>query len=503
MEYEKIISLKGIDKSFGGVHAVKDVSIDIKKGQIHGLVGANGAGKSTLIKTLAGVHQPDKGEIYYKGEPIEINNPHEARDYNLSFIHQELNLIQDFTVLENMTLGLAKESTLGIIKWDEMKNRAKEITNLIGLDISLNTPLKKLSPAEQWMVSIGRALMQNSQMIAMDEPTASLSKAEIETLFKVIEDLKKEGIAIIYVSHRLDEIMEICDEVTVMRNGEKILNERKSELSKEILVNKIGGLKTSKISSGKKSKKEDKNSILKVKNISDENKVKDASFELKEGEILGLAGLVGAGRTELAKIIYGAENFKSGQMEYKGKKYNPSSPREAVKKSIVFVPENRQEEGLVLNKNLTFNITLPILKQLKMSKLFPFLNYTKARNIAKELIEIFSIKTENEKSPILSLSGGNQQKVVISKWFERSPEIFIMDEPSRGVDVSARSEIHNIIKEMTNEGTSFLVISSTFEELPGLCDRVIVMTEGVIAGELVGDDINQDSILKMSYSHTL
>ncbi len=496
-----LLEVKGITKSFAAVKALDHVSLCVKKGKVHGLIGANGAGKSTLIKILAGVQMPDSGEIFLNGQEVKIPNPHTSTALGLSFIHQELSLIEDFNILENITLGMPKKTTLGMIDWGKMHKDVEAVVKRLKLNIPLTTQLKELSVANKWLVSIARALYQDAKLIAMDEPTASLSETEVELLFDVIKDLtQNQDIAIVYVSHRLDEIMEICDELTVFKDGKKIFYSSKDETSKDQIIDVIAGFH---LSSEKQEIKKVENAevLLQVDHICAAQKVKDVSFKLHKGEVLGLTGLVGAGRTELARMIFGADKVKSGSMAYHGEPFAPKHPKHAIDKGIVLVPEDRRTEGLVLNRSVNFNVNLPNLSYTRTFNWLPIVDAKKSAEISKDIIKRLLVKTSSENTNILNLSGGNQQKVVIGKWLKRTPELIIMDEPTRGVDVGARAEIYNIIKEMARQGTSFLIISSDIEELPGLCSRVMVMREGRISGELTDSMISKDTILKLCYAN--
>lgn len=496
-----ILEVKGITKSFVGVNALDNVSLCVKKGKVHGLIGANGAGKSTLIKILSGVQMPDSGEIFINGQEVKIPNPHTATTLGISVIHQELSLVEDFNIIENITLGMPKKTTLGMINWDKMYEDVEKVVKRLKLNIPLTTQLKELSVANKWLVFIARALYQDAKLIAMDEPTASLSESEVELLFDVIKDLtENQGIAIIYVSHRLDEIMEICDEITVMRDGKKIFYSDTKNITKEQIIDVIAGYHISSENIALKDVK-DSEVLLEVNSIYANEKVHDVSFKLNKGEILGLTGLVGAGRTELARMIFGEDRVKRGNMLFHGKPYNPKHPKDAINKGIVLVPEDRRTEGLILNKSVNFNINLPNLFYTRSVKWLPIVNSRKSAEISKDIIKRLLVKASNENTNILNLSGGNQQKIVIGKWLKSDPELVILDEPTRGVDVGARAEIYNIIKEMASRGTSFLIISSDFEELPGLCNRVIVMKEGKVSGELTDVMISKDEILKLCYTH--
>jgi len=494
------ISVKGITKTFAGVKALDNVSLDIIAGKVHGLIGANGAGKSTLVKILAGVYQPDSGEISINGEIVSITDPRVASSLGLSFIHQELHLVQHFNVVENLTLGLPKKTKGGLIDWAATAKQLEHVLKIVGFTKSPFVQVMDLSVAEQWLIEIAKAVYQDAKFIAMDEPTAALSQSEVEILFSIVRDLTAHGIGIIYVSHRLDEVIDLCDEITVFKDGLKIMHEETKNLTKEEIITSIAGRKVETMDVFDYTF-QNTDVLLRVTDLYDEKKVKGVSFELKKGEVLGLTGLVGSGRTETVMAIFGANRIKKGSLELSGRQYAPKSPGDAVNAGIVIVPEERRVEGLITNQTLNFNINLPTLHILRISKLFPLLSMLKSDKIAQEAISKLQIKSNGVNTQVLNLSGGNQQKVVIGKWLKRRPKLIIMDEPTQGVDVGARFEIYKLIRIMAKEeGTSFLIVSSDIEELPGLCDRVIVMSEGKIAGELSGTQIVKESILRLCYS---
>lgn len=354
--------------------------------------------------------------------------------------------------------------------------------------------------AEQWLVGIGKAVYQKAKVIAMDEPTAALSQAEVDSLFTIIRTLTSQGIGVIFVSHKLDEVMEICDEITVFKDGKKVLHAPNlSQLTKEDIITAIAGHKVD-VFDSHDYEFDNSQTLLKVVNLSDRDKVKDVSFSLKKGEILGITGLVGAGRTEVVRAIYGANEIKNGEIFFEGIPYKPKHPYDAVKRGIVIIPEDRRKEGLITTQSVDFNINLPTLEKTRSSKLLPFINRRKSSKITNEAIKKLIIKAPSVDAQILTLSGGNQQKVVIGKWLQRDLKLIIMDEPTQGVDVGARAEIYKLIQNMAEEKkVSFIVVTSDVEELPGLCDRVLVMVEGKISGELVGKSITKEAILHLCY----
>ena len=491
------LEVSGIKKSYGGIAALKGVSVKFEKGRVHGLIGANGAGKSTLIKCLAGAENPDSGKFLLAGKEIEISDPFDAMKLKFAFIHQEVNLIPKFDVFRNMALGIEPNIKLGIIDWRTLRNKAQAIHQRLSMTFSLDSRVDDLSVAEKWLVLIGRALMQDAELIAMDEPTASLSLQEIEDVHKIIKGLVKTGVAVLFVSHRLDEVIELCDVISIFRDGEIVNDFSKGEISKQQLVTQIVGREVA--IEKKLASKKSANVVLSVKNLSNENILRNINFELYEGEILGFSGLVGAGRTELAKIIYGAGKRTSGVIELFGEKVNFKSPAQGIRASIGFVPEERRAEGIFGNESITFNITISSLATSVVSKFFPFLKVRTMRKISQELSKSVTVNTENMRQKILTLSGGNQQKVVIARWLGNETKLLILDEPSRGVDVGARSEIHKVIQKLASSGTSIIVISSDDEELEALCDRVLTLVEGHISAEVSGAELTAENLTLLSF----
>jgi ribose transport system ATP-binding protein len=494
------LQVRGLAKHFGGVQALKGVDLDVFQGEVHGLVGANGAGKSTLIRLLAGVYRPDTGTIAIDGEPVLISDPLHASRLGLNFIHQELNLVPKFSALQNMTLGLPKATRLGLINWGPVRREVEAVTERIGADFPLDVPVETLSVANQWLISIGRALVNRARLIAMDEPTASLSAAEAERLFQIIRELAADGIAILYVSHRLDEIVELCDRVTVFKDGARVLDADRQAVTRDDLVRAIVGGEVPpqvSVSAGQSGR----HVLLETRSLGRANVVRDVSLQLHAGEILGLGGLVGSGRSELARLIFGADRADRGAVLLNDRPWQCRDPHDAVAHGIGFIPEERRSQGLILSKDVSFNINLADLVPLRLARSLPFISLGRAARRAQQVASRLRVKTERVSTPVIELSGGNQQKVVIGKWLTRDPRILILDEPSRGVDVGARAEIHKSIKELAANGVGVMVISSEVEELPGLCDRVLVMVEGTIAGELTGPAISKEAILQLSYAH--
>jgi len=494
------IEARGLAKHFGGVQALAGVDIDIRAGEVHGLVGANGAGKSTLIKMLAGLQKPDAGRILIDGQPVEIDTPQQATALRLGFVHQELHLVPQLNVLENITLGAPKPTRLGMVDWRRVGAEVKPIADKLGITFALDAEVTKLSTAEKWLVSICRALVRKCRLMVMDEPTASLSEAESQRLFQIVRDLAADGIAVLYVSHRLDEILDLCDRVTAFRDGRRVLELEGEALTRQALVRAIVGGEAPEtlVASDAALSRE---VVFRAENLRRVPMVKNVGFDLHRGEVLGLAGLVGAGRSETARMIFGADRPQGGSMLLEGKPFRPRSPVDAMEAGLGLVPEERRTEGLILEKSLAFNIGLTNLETLRLSPLLPLLRLGKRTSQAEALVRRLLVKTPSTAIPVGRLSGGNQQKVAIAKWLARNLKILILDEPSRGVDVGARAEIHRIIRDLAAEGLSSIVISSDAEELPGLCDRVLVMCEGVITEELVGRGVTREAILHASYAH--
>ena len=493
------VSVRSLIKSYGGARALRGASLSILPGETHGLVGANGAGKSTLIRILAGLTQPDGGDIFVDGKRVVPDSPHLANELGMSFIHQELAFVPGMTVLENIMLGLPKKTRFGVVDWRAIARDVAPIAERVGVRAPLGANVKGLSTAENWLINIARALVRRARLIVMDEPTAALSAAESERLFGIIRDLRRSGVAVLYVSHRLDEILELCQRVTVFRDGESVAELAGPHLTRGVLVEAIvGGMidapekRANPLISGE--------AAVSVNGLARAPKLKDVSFELKKGEVLGLGGLVGAGRSELARLMFGADRPDQGGMTLEGKPFAPRSPADAVRAGVGFVPEERRVEGLILSKSLAFNLGLANLDSIVFNPLLPFISGRRRRTFAERTVRELAIKTTGIETPVGRLSGGNQQKVVIGRWLASKPKVLILDEPTRGVDVGARAEIHRLIRSLAREGMAVLVVSSEPEELPDVCDRVLVMAEGRIVRELAGEALTRHAIIAASYA---
>ncbi|WP_245490597.1 sugar ABC transporter ATP-binding protein [Mesorhizobium sp. M7A.F.Ca.US.011.01.1.1] len=491
--------VRNISKAFGGAQALRSASLDVAAGEVHGLVGANGAGKSTMIRILAGLNHPDRGSIEVDGQTVGIETAHRATEFGMSFIHQELAFIPGMTVLQNIMLGVPKRSRFGLTDWAAIARDVEPIARRVGITASLNANVKGLSTAENWLINICRALVRKSRLIVMDEPTASLSAAESEKLFVIIKDLSASGVAVLYVSHRLDEILELCDRVSVLRDGNSVAEFTRAGLTRRALVEAIVGSAHVGNDSRAEYVPQNHEVVLRVQNLTRLPKVRGVCFELRQREVLGIGGLVGAGRSELVRLIYGADRADAGSMTLKGKPYAPTTPQAAVAAGLGLVPEERRTEGLFLSKSVAFNLGLVNLDKLVLGRRVPLLSRKSQSTLARETMKLLSIKAAGMDTPVGRLSGGNQQKVVIGRWLQRAPHILILDEPTRGVDVGARAEIHRQIRDLAAAGMAVLVISSEPDELPDLCDRVLVMAEGLVVRELSGASMSRSAIVEASY----
>ena len=493
MTAQKILEMKNITKTFPGVKALDQVNFSLKKGEVHALLGENGAGKSTLMKVLNGIHKRDQGEIILNGEQVEFENTKEAQKAGLAIIHQELELIPDLNVAENIYLG--REDRNGIfINYKKLYQKTEEVLEMLGVEIDPKAKIKDLNIGSQQMVEIAKAVSQNAEILVMDEPTSSLTNQEIEILFDLIEKLKEREIAIVYISHRLEEVFEICDRVTVLRDGQFVGEVETSETSEDQLIKMMVGRTI-----------EDRfpkmtfnpgEEILRVENLSVPGEIINASFSLRKGEILGVAGLMGSGRTELAKAVFGVYKEKSGDIYYRGEKLKIDSPADALDNGISYLSEDRKDEGLILGLTVADNISISVLTTILRGG--TFINEAAEKELAQKYISDLNIKTPSEKQLVRNLSGGNQQKVVVSKLLSTRPEVVIFDEPTRGIDVGAKREIYNLMQELIDEGVAVLLISSELPEILNLSSRILVMHEKEIMGELDAADADQEAVMKLA-----
>ena len=490
-----LLKAEHITKKFGGIVALEDASLELKKGEVHALVGANGAGKSTLIKIITGAYSNDAGQIYLDGKEMKVKSPIEARELGISAVYQEFSLINTLTVAENIYLGKMPKHKYGPfegIKWKEINAKAQKILDTLESNIKPETLVGNLSVAQKQMIEIAKALSNDIKVLIMDEPTASLSDNDIENMFKVVQNLKERGIGIVYVSHRLEELPIIADRISVYRDGKYIKTLNIDEAPKEVIIENMVAKKID--TTQRKSTATDE-VLLEVKEFSSGKLFHDINFTLHKGEILGIGGLAGAGRTELVRAIFGVDKKDSGQIYMHGNEIVIKNPRDAKKHKLGFVTEDRKEEGLLLTMPLHTNLGMTILKQLK--KNFR-IDEKEEKRLMVDYIDSLKIKCHNERQIAKNLSGGNQQKVVIAKWLATHPEVLIMDEPTRGIDVGAKSQIYDLVGELAEKGMGIIVISSELSELLQISDRIIVLAEGKQTGELDNVDLNQEILLDYS-----
>lgn len=486
-----LIELRKVSKFFPGVIALNKADLKLYSGEVHGLMGENGAGKSTLIKLLTGAYKPDEGEMLLDGQPLKVNGPKDAMNMGLTAIYQELNVIPKLTVWENIFLGRELRNKKGLLDIPQMKERAKELLQQLRQNIDVDEKVENLGMGHQQMVEICKALVLESRLIIMDEPTSSLSAGETEELLRTARELRDRGMAIVFISHHMDEIFRICDRLTVLRDGCVIQSMLAKDTNTENLIKLMVGRDINqqfpKIVAAKKEE------LLRIEDFtSEDGSFKDISFSVCGGEVLGFAGLVGAGRTEVMRAIFGADARKTGKVYVKGKEADIRSPKAAISYGIAFLTEDRKGEGLVLSNTVGFNINLSTFEKSKRGLL---LNNALLRNKAKNDITQLRIKTPSINTTVRGLSGGNQQKVVIAKWLETNADIFIMDEPTRGLDVGAKLEVYNIINNLVSEGKAVIMVSSELPEVMGMSDRIIVMHEGYMAGEFKRDEVEREAIL--------
>ncbi|MEA4854132.1 MAG: sugar ABC transporter ATP-binding protein [Christensenella sp.] len=493
MPDEKALEMKNITKSFMGVHALKNVNFSAYKGKVNVLIGENGAGKSTLMKILAGAYGKDSGDIFINGKPVEINNPNDSMNNKVAMIYQELNLCKDMTVQENVFLG--KEITKGIlINKKEALRRTAELMQKYEMGINPTDVVSKLSVAKQQMLEIVKALSEDARIIVMDEPTSSLTLQEVEHLFRIIRQLTADGVTIIYISHRMEELFEIGDYITVMRDGEFISETTIHEVTQDQLITSMVGREITQMFP--KLDVQIGEVILKVDGLTKKGVFQDIDFELRRGEILGFSGLVGAGRTEVALSLFGAMKYDKGTVELNGKQVKFRTPNDAIKHKMAYLPEDRKQLGVDLNAKIRNNISVTNMD--KIANKGGFLNFKQEEAICNDAVKKLRIKTPSIMQLVGNLSGGNQQKVALAKWITRDVDVLILDEPTRGVDVGAKEEIHKIIVELAKKGIGIILISSELPEVMGMSDRIIVMHEGEVKAVLDSKEATQEII--MSYS---
>jgi ribose transport system ATP-binding protein len=489
-----VIEMKGISKSFSGNKVLDRVDFQLLPGEVHALMGENGAGKSTLIKILTGIYERNEGTVTVKGNEVHFHNPKEAEQSGIAVIHQELNIIPSLTVFENMFLG--KELTVGrfgFTKDKEMKQKTKEYLNRLGIDLDPNVEAGKLSVGQQQMIEIARAVAANTEVLIMDEPTAALTDREIEALFKVISSLKEQGVAIVYVSHRMEEIFQICDRISVLRDGQfidvkEVATTNFDEIVKLMVGRQLGERFPERVTKigGER---------FKVEGLTCKGSFENIHFSVNQGEVIGVAGLMGAGRTEIMQAIFGYRHLDSGKIFIDGKEVTIKTPHDAIKAGIAFVTEDRKSQGLILDLSVRENFSITNLDKISAKSL---ISSQKEVSMVDEMIEKLRVKTSGRELSVKSLSGGNQQKIVIGKWLGMNPKILILDEPTRGVDVGAKKEIYQLINDLTKQGVAIIMVSSELPEILGMSDRILVIHEGKLAGVLDKSDASQEKIMQFA-----
>ena len=490
MEKDYILSLKGITKVFPGVKALDDVTINVERGTIHGLVGENGAGKSTLIKVLAGIYQPEKGEVVLEGQVRKFASPIAARRAGISVVHQEIKLSETLSVAENMFLGNIMMKGK-IVDWAGMRKRAQEIVDDLGMDIDINAQVSSLTVAKKQIVEIMHAINNNAHVLIMDEPSAVLTDRELEVMFRIVKQLRENGITIIYISHRLDEVFQITDRIQVMRDGCRVADLNTAETNKnELIAHMVGREVTQMYPERDQSHIGDV--VLKVENLSS-SYIKDVSFDVRAGEIVGFFGLMGAGRTEIVEMAFGARKKTAGKIFVNGQEMTVNNPADGKVAGMGYVPSDRKGEGLFLTQSVAMNISNNVLNDI--SNKIGVLDFKKEAELVNEWIDALRIKTPSMETLTNSLSGGNQQKVVLAKWLTSKPKILILNEPTRGIDVGAKAEIYNLINELSKQGIAFIMVSSELPEVMAMSDRVVVIHEGRYKGTVMREDFTQERLL--------
>lgn len=489
---DMVLRMQGISKRFAAIQALDNVQFELKKGEVHALLGENGAGKSTFLNIMSGAYKQDAGTLEIDHKEVEFKNPHAAKQHGIAKVHQELQLIPEMTVAQNIFLGNEPTNQLGAVDFKLMEEKADEMLKKLEADFSGRTITKKLSTAQMQMVEIAKALLFNFNILALDEPTASLTTREIKQLFRMIQLLKEQGKAIIYISHRMEEIFEICDRATVFRDGKYVGTVNVAEVTKDDLVRMMVGRDISNEFFNKETKMT-KEVVLELQNLSNGTNYRNISLQLHKGEILGLSGLVGAGRTELVRAIFGADKFRQGTVFVNGKERKIKCPKDAIRAGIMLIPEDRKLQGFVGSLTNSANVALSNLDKYTYAGV---INHRKLKKKVTEITDKLNVHPGNNDILTGRLSGGNQQKIVVAKALNVEPEILILDEPTRGIDVNAKREIHQLIKNLANSGKSIIVISSELPEILCLSDRVIIMYEGNMTGEIQGKEATENDIMR-------
>lgn len=492
------IEMKGINKSFGTNQVLKNAGFLLKDGEVHALMGENGAGKSTLMKILTGVYTKDSGTVVVDGKEVDYHNPQEAEKAGIVFIYQELNVLFDLTVEENLFMGKEITKGFGVCDKKAMRKKAKEILEKMGVDIRTNAVMSDLSVGQQQMIEICKALMVDAKVIIMDEPTAALTQSETEALFKVIKSLRQKGVSIVYISHRMEEIFELCDRITVLRDGAYIDTREIKDIDMNDIVKMMIGREIGErypkreVAIGKE--------VLRVEGLTKEKVFHDVDFSVSAGEVLGVSGLMGAGRTEIMQAIFGNMSYESGKVYIEGKEVQIKNPQQAIKAGIGFITEDRKTEGLMLDKSIEENVALPNLGKISQNSV---LSGSSEDKLVGKAIEEFHIKCFGPEHECNNLSGGNQQKVVLAKWIYTDPKILILDEPTRGVDIGAKKEIYSVINELAAKGVAIIMVSSELPEVLGMSDRIMVVREGEIRGIINSEEANQENVMTLATGGTI
>jgi ABC-type sugar transport system ATPase subunit len=491
MDSKPILELHGISKRFPGVQALTEAHFDVRTGEVHALLGENGAGKSTLIKIISGVHKPDTGEMHINGQKISFNNPREAQAMGIATIYQELSLYPELSVAENIFMGHAPRGWLGAVDWRAMRRKAEEILDSLEIyDLDVDSKVGSLTVGKRQRVEIAKALSLNARILIMDEPTAALTEADVQRLFGIVRLLRERGVGIIYISHRMEEVFTLTDRVTVLRDGHYVGTKAVKDVTSDELIEMMVGRTIENLFP--KLETQIGQPVLEVKHLWNKPLCRDVSFTVRAGEIVGLAGLVGSGRSELAQTIFGITPAQTGEIKLHGQPVRVRTPADAMKHRIAYVPEDRGTQGLIREMRIRENVSLAVLKTLMKSG---FIDDRQERDLASKAIQQLSIRAYSAEQTVNKLSGGNQQKVVVSKWLASKPKLLIMDEPTRGVDVGAKSEIHRLISELAAQGLAILMISSELPEVLGMSDRVLVMREGRMVAEFERKDATQQNVV--------
>ena len=488
---ETTLRMTNISKSFAGVHALRNVQFALHGGEVHALLGENGAGKSTLVKVITGVHQPDTGQIYLDGRPIAVADPREATALGIAAIYQELSIFPDLDIAENIFIGRQPARTSRLLDWPKLYREADRLLESLGVHLDLKTKARYLSVAQQQMVEIARALSVNARILIMDEPTSALTLNEVADLFQIVRRLRENGTAILFISHRLEELFEIADRVTVLRDGAYVETRPMQDVTQDELIRLMVGRTVSELFP--KVAATPGEVVLRVKNLARKGAFQDVSFELHRGEILGMAGLVGAGRTEVSQALFGVVPADDGTIEIDGRPVHITSASQAMQYGLALVPEDRQHHGLVLPMDITDNITLPILTRFARRG---WLAARGARQAAHEAATQMEVKATTVWQKARELSGGNQQKVVLAKWLATQPRILILDEPTRGIDIGTKAAVHKLMSDLAAQGIAILMISSELPEVLGMSDRILVMHEGRVTGLFDRSEATQETIMK-------